>query len=145
MKKQILTRLPGACMMFTALLLVSAVQNILNGYAESGWSVILVFLWMVFFQAVDYLLSLIPFRTCRQYRLCYTAVDYLLVMAFWFWLRGAWTRPTFWSIVTATIYYLIAARIVLRVVQAWRRATADEINRELARRRAAEQQDPPDP
>lgn len=46
---------------------------------------------------------------------------------------------------TATVYYLIAARIVLRVVQAWRRATADEINRELARRRAAEQQDPPDP
>ena len=143
MKKQILTRLPAACMMFTALLLVSAVQNILNGYAESGWSVILVFLWMVFFQAVDYLLSLIPFRTCRQYRLCYTAVDYLLVMAFWLW--GGWIRLTFWSMVTATVYYLIAARIVLRIVQAWRRAKADEINRELARRREASRQDPPAP
>ena len=143
MKKQILTRLPAACMMFTALLLSSAVQNILTGYAASGWNVILVFLWMVFFQVVDYLLSLIPFRSCRQYRLCYTAADYLLVMAFWLW--GGWIRLTFWSIVTATINYLIAAWIILRIVQAWRRAKADEINRELACRRAAAPQNPPAP
>lgn len=144
MKKQLLARLSAICIMFTLIILVSVVFNILNGYS-SGWPTLLVFIWLVVFHVVDYLLSLFPFRTCRQSRLCRMAVNYLLVMAVWYWM--GWVSFNVWSILNSIINYLVFYKILQTILQAQRQAKANEINRALERRRKEleDQQPPPSP
>ena len=63
MKKQILTRLSRSCAVFALILLGNAINNILNGRGSAGWPVLILFLYLVLFEAVDHLLSMIPFKT----------------------------------------------------------------------------------
>lgn len=144
MKKHLLARLPAVCIMFTLILVSTAVLNILNGYFSAGRNVILVFLWLVFFQVADYLLSLIPFRTCRQYRLCSMVVNFLLALAAWYWM--GWSHLNLWSILASIVNYLIFYKIAQTVLQALYQAKADEINQELElRRKESNPPPPPDP
>lgn len=133
MKKQILTRLSVACVLFTLVLMVNAVFNILGGRGSAGWPVVMLFLWAVLLEAVDYLLSMIPFKTCRQFRIFRMIVNYLVAFAGWYWL--GWISLNFWGILISVVSYLILYKMILRFCEARRRAQADELNRELARRR----------
>lgn len=132
MKKQILGRLSTACILFTLILVGTAVLNIFTGRASAGWPVIMVFVWLVLFQAVDYLLSLIPFRTCRQHQICRMAANYILAFAFYCWL--GWITLNFWGILFSMISYLILYKIIQSFIRAKRQSEANEINRELANR-----------
>ena len=56
MKKQILTRLSRSCAVFALILLGNAINNILNGRGTAGWPVLILFLYLVLFEAADHLL-----------------------------------------------------------------------------------------
>lgn len=131
MKKQILTRLSRSCAVFALILLGNAINNILNGRGSAGWPVLILFLYLVLFEAVDHLLSMIPFKTCRQSRIFRMIVNYLLAFAGWYSL--GWITLNFWGILISVVSYLILYNILQRFCEARRRAEADEINRELAR------------
>lgn len=140
MKKQLLTRISAVCTNFTLVVLGSVIYNMLKGYS-SGWPTLLLFVWLVLFQAVDYLLSLIPFRTCRQYRLCRMAANYLLVLAIWWWM--SWLPHTLWGFLFFTVIYFAFFKLIQSICHAWRQAEADEINHTLEQRRKnAEPEDP---
>ena len=47
---------------------------------------LILFLYLVLFEAADHLLSMIPFKTCRQSRIFRMIVNYLLAFAGWYWL-----------------------------------------------------------
>ena len=131
MKKQILTRLSRSCAVFALILLGNAIINILNDRGSAGWPVLIMFLWLVLFEAADHLLSMIPFKTCRQSRIFRMIINYLLAFAGWYWL--GWITLNFWGILISVVSYLILYNILQRFCEARRRAEADEINRELAR------------
>lgn len=133
MKKEILSRLPNVCILFILVLLGTALLNIWAGYGSSGWPVVMVFVWLVLFQAVDYLLSMIPFKSCRQYRVCAVAVNYVLVFAAWYWM--GWLALTPRGILFFSLNYLIFYRMMQRYYEARQRAAAAEINRQLELRR----------
>lgn len=130
MKKEILSRLTAACVLFTLVLLCSCLRNILSGnYGSSSWPVVLIFVLLVGIEAVDYLISLIPFRTCRQYRFCSVAVNYVLV--FLAWLCLGWVPQNVWSILAFSLCYLIFYRLIQLYFDAKRQAEAADFNRQL--------------
>lgn len=132
MKKQILSRLSIVCILFTLILMGSAILNIFTGRASAGWPVVMVFVLLILFQAVDYLLSLIPFKTCRQYQICRMAANYVLAFAFYCWL--GWITLNFWGILFSVISYLVLYKIIQSFLRAKRQSEADEINRKLLNR-----------
>lgn len=145
MKKEILSRLSAACVLFTLVLLCSCLRNIFAGY-RSSWMVVLVFVWLVVFQVADYLISLIPFRTCRQYRFCSVVVNYVLV--FLAWLCLGWVPQNVWSILAFSLCYLIFYRLIQLYFDAKRQAEAADFNRQLElwrkQHQAPDPQDHPD-
>lgn len=132
MKKQILSRLSIVCIMFTLLLMGAAILNIFTGRASAGWPVVMVFVLLVLFQVVDYLLSLIPFKTCRQYQICSFAANFVLAFAFYYWL--GWITLNFWGVLFSVMSYLVLYKIVQSFLRAKHQSEADEINRELLNR-----------
>lgn len=130
MKKEILSRLSAACILFTLVLLCSCLLNILSGhYGSSSWPVVLLFVLLVGIEAADYLISLIPFRTCRQYRFCSVAVNYVLVFLA---LRClGWAPQNVWSILAFSLGYLILYRLMQLYCKARRQAEAEDLNRQL--------------
>lgn len=130
MKKEILSRLSAACVLFTLVLLCSCLRNILSGhYGSSSWPVVLLFVLLVVIEAADYLISLIPFRTCRLYRFCSIAVNYVLV--FLAWLCLGWVPQNVWSILAFSLSYLIFYRLMQLYCKAKRRSEAEDLNRQL--------------
>lgn len=132
MKKQILSRLSIVCIMFTLVLMGAAIFNLFTGHASAGWPVVMVFILLALFQAVDYLLSLIPFQSCRQYQICSFAANFVLAFAFYYWL--GWITLNFWGILFSMMSYLVLYKIVQSFLRAKRQSEADEINRELLNR-----------
>lgn len=128
MKKEILSRLSTICILFTLVLLSSCILNIFAGYRGS-WAVVLVFVWLVVFQVADYLISLIPFRTCRQYRIFSTVVNYVLIFLAWLWM--GWVALNVWSILAFSLCYLLFYRLMQLYFDARRRAEAEDLNRQL--------------
>lgn len=145
MKKEILSRLTTVCILFTMVLLCSCLLNIFAGY-RSSWMVVLVFVWLVVFQVADYLISLIPFRTCRQYRIFSTVVNYVLIFLAWFWM--GWVTLNVWSILAFSLCYLIFYRLIQLYFDAKRQAEAADFNRQLElwrkQHQAPDPQDHPD-
>lgn len=130
MKKEILSRLSAACVLFTLVLLSSCLLNILSGhYGSSSWPVVLVFVWLVVIEAADYLISLIPFRSCRLYRFCSIAVNYVLIFLAWLWM--GWVPQNVWSILAFSLCYLLFYRLMQLYFDARRRAEAEDLNRQL--------------
>ena len=128
MKNLFFVRIPSTCICFTLIILATALNNLFYG-AEVPLFPIVLFVWILVCQAIDWLFSFINFKSWLQYCLTESIVLYAgsLAVALLF----HWISFSAYHLVSFTVIFSIVDIAVFRYFKHRQKLLAEEINEML--------------
>lgn len=128
MKQFFFARIPSICICFTGIILGSLVANLLSGWPVSPFP-FQILGWIVVCQGIDWLLSLVEFKSWRRYCLVEGGIFYVVSLPVA--LVFHWASPTLQGIVAYTLIFLALYLLLAWYFHRRQQLLAQELNQLL--------------
>jgi len=129
MKNFLFVRIPSICICFTLITLADVITSLLFGNNTSPY-VLVLFLWLILCQVIDWLISKVDFQSWIHYCLTESMVLYLSSLAVFGILF--WHGITLHQFILFTVIFLIVDIFIFSYFRKRQQLQADEINELLS-------------